>query len=512
MNRLPSRLLLALLLGACLQARGAGDAASKLYDDAQQRLEKKDIDGALIQLRNSLQADPHMLPAHLLLARTLLKKGDLPSAEAAFEEALKQGVARSEVMLDLGQLYIALGEYRKLLDRIQTNGVPAGSHAEILTQRGTAFATLGQKDAAAKAFAEARALAPRSPLPLLAEATVLARLGELEKARNQIGKALELEPANSAAWYALGTVQQKLKDNGGALTSLGKALQYNPLNVDARVARAGLLVTVGQLKDAEQDLAALDQARLADARASYLRGVVESRKGDAAKAREAYIQTTELLGLQPAGVINSDESLNFAGAMAYKALGDNEKAREHLKNLLALNANHYAGQLLAASIALEQRDPVLAQQIVSNLQRLRPNDPQVLYLQGSIHLARKRYDQAAEAFDKAAAQQPTPDTVRELALSQLSLGQGEAGINNLEKVLAVNPGDTRAAIQLITAYASTGKGQRALQLAENLLKGDPQNPLLINYLGNIKGRLGDKGGARASFQQALAKSPGFKPA
>ncbi len=512
MNRLPSRLLLPLLLGACLQAQGAGDAASKFYDDAQQRLEKKDIDGALIQLRNSLQADPHMLSAHLLLARTLLQKGDLPSAEAAFDEALKQGVARSEVMVDLGQLYIALGEYRKLLDRVNINGAPLGSQAEILTLRGTAYATLGQKDAAGKAFADARALAPRSPLPLLAEATMLARQGDLDKARSQISKALELQPANSAAWYALGTVQQKLKDNGGALTSFGKALQQQPQNVDARVARAGLLLATGQAKEAEQDLAALEQAHLADARASYLRGVIESRKGNAAKARDAYVETTELLGLQPAGVINSDESLNFAGAMAYKALGDNEKAREHLKNLLALNANHYAGQLMAASIALEQRDPALAQQIVGNLQRSRPNDPQVLYLQGSIHLARKRYDQAAEAFDKAAALQPTPDTVRELALSQLSTGQGEAGVSNLEKVLAVNPGDMRAAVQLVTAYASMGKGTRALQLVENMLKGDPQNPMLINYVGNIKGRLGDKGGARAAFQQALALSPGFKPA
>ncbi len=512
MNRLPSRLLLALLLGASLQAQGAGDAASKFYDDAQQRLEKKDVEGALIQLRNSLQADPRMLSAHLLLARTLLKVGDLASAEAAFDEALKQGVSRSEVMVDLGQLYIALGEYKKLLERVNTNGVPVGSHAEILTLRGTAFATLGQKEPASKSFAEARALAPRSPLPLLAEATMLTRQGDLEKARTQISKALEFDPANSAAWYALGTVQQKLKDGGAALTSYGKALQHQPLNVDARVARAGLYVTGNQLKEAEQDLLALEQASLADARASYLRGVLESRKGNAAKARDAYIQTTELLNLQPAGVINSDESLNFAGAMAFKALGDNEKAREHLRNLLALNANHYAGQLMAASIALEQRDPVQAQQVVSNLLRLRPNDPQVLYLQGSIHLARKRYDLAAETFDKAAALQPTADTIRELALSQLSLGQGEAGISNLEKVLAVNPGDTRAAIQLITAYASMGKGSRALQLAENLLKSDPQNPMLINYLGNIKGRLGDKGGARASFQQALAKSPGFKPA
>lgn len=512
MTRLPSRLFIALLLGASLQAQGAGDAASKFYDDAQQRLEKKDIEGALIQLRNSLQADPHMLSAHLLLARTLLKKGDLPSAEAAFEECLKQGVARSEVAVDLGQLYLALGEHRKLVDRITTNGVPAGSHAEILTLRGTALAALGQREAAVKAFAEARTLAPRLPAPLLAEAAMLTRQGELEKARAQITRALELEPANSAAWYALGTVQQKLRDLGAAQASFSKALQYNPLNVDARVARAGVLVTGGQVKEAEADLKALEQASLADVRASYLRGVIEARRGDAAKARQAYIEATELLGMQSPGVIASDESLNFAGAMAYKALGDNEKAREHLKNLLALNANHYAGQLMAASIALEQRDTTLAQQVVSNLQRTRPNDPQVLYLQGSIHLARKRYDLAAEAFDKAAAQQPTADTIRELALSQLSLGQGEAGISNLEKVLQVNPGDARAAIQLITAYASMGKGPRALQLAENLVKSDPQNPMLINYLGNVKGRLGDKGGARAAFQQALAKSPGFKPA
>jgi cytochrome c-type biogenesis protein CcmH/NrfG len=51
-----------------------------------------------------------MLAAHLLMGKVLLKGGNFEGAKAAFEDALRLGVSRSEVSLPLAQIYLQLGE------------------------------------------------------------------------------------------------------------------------------------------------------------------------------------------------------------------------------------------------------------------------------------------------------------------------------------------------------------------------------------------------------------------
>ena len=116
--------------------------AARLYEDALLRYEKEDLPGAIIQLKNALQQDSKMLAAHLLLGKALLKNGDLKGAEAAFEEALKQGVNRGEVALPLGRIYLALGRPEHVIERIPASGLPPALQVDVLTMRGTAYACL----------------------------------------------------------------------------------------------------------------------------------------------------------------------------------------------------------------------------------------------------------------------------------------------------------------------------------------------------------------------------------
>ena len=54
---------------------GADSKASKYYEDALVRYEKKDVAGAIIQLKNALQIDKSMLPVQMLLGKALLQTG-----------------------------------------------------------------------------------------------------------------------------------------------------------------------------------------------------------------------------------------------------------------------------------------------------------------------------------------------------------------------------------------------------------------------------------------------------
>ena len=60
----------AAMAGGATYSQGNAKAA-KFYEDALVRYEKKDIEGAIIQLKNALQIDPNMLPVQVLLGKEI---------------------------------------------------------------------------------------------------------------------------------------------------------------------------------------------------------------------------------------------------------------------------------------------------------------------------------------------------------------------------------------------------------------------------------------------------------
>ncbi|MFY7863416.1 XrtA/PEP-CTERM system TPR-repeat protein PrsT [Roseateles sp.] len=488
------------------------EKAAAFYEDALKRFEAGDLDSASIQLKNSLQQDKKMLAAHLLLGKVLLAKGEYGAAEAALAEALKQGVSRSEVVVSLGQLYLVTGERKRVLDEIQVTGMPSAVQADILTLRGSAFAGLGNVAQASKSFAEARALKPSAAAPWIAEAPLLMRQGEAEKAKAAATKAVELEPRNASGWYTLGMTLLNLQDYKGALAAHEKALALNEKQVDSRVARASLLMILGREKEAEKDIDLLDGWGVMDPRASYVRAVLAASRGDTNTARTAFAKTAELVdGQKPSSLAGNDPVL-LAGALAHKALDNNEKAKGYLDTLLTLNPRHFSAQLLLGGILIDSKDYSRAATLLEGAQRAAPNDPQVQMLLGSLQMARKQYLRASEHFERAAKTNATPEARRELAFSQLGMGQERVGLSNLEAYFAGNPSDLRAGIQLAMSLLNQGKPTQALQTANAMAKADAGNLTLRNFLGNIQGRVGDKKAARQTFQQILIKDVNFKPA
>jgi len=514
---LAPRLLRPLVLGLLLLSGSpwslaAADKASTYYEDGLRRFERGDLPGAIIQLKNSIQEDQKMLAAHLLLGKVLLGQGELKAAEAALEEALKQGVSRSEVAVPMAQIYLLLGDRKKLIDQITTSGLPTNAQAEVLTLRGSAYAMSGNVTQAAKSFAEAKALNPRSGSPWTAEAPMLLRLGERDKAKASAIKGTELSPNEAGAWYTLGTILQGQQDLKGALAAQDRALKINPKQVDARVARASIQIGSNQEAEASKDLAQLVEWELEDPRASFLRGFLANRKGDLTAAKTAFANAVDLIDAISPEVLAGNDPLLLAGAMSHRALGNPEKARGYLDILLGLNSKNYAAQVMLASILVDTRDYGRAMILLEGAQRINPEDPQVLFLLGTVNMARKRYVQASEFFEKSAARGGSSSAIRELGFSQLSLGQDKLGLANLEKAFAATPGDGRAGVQLANVYLNQGQTAKALQTAQAIVKREPDNLTMLNFLGNIKGRSGDKKGARDTFMQLLQKDPNFRPA
>lgn len=509
-----ARVTLALAIASCFSAPAIAtpEKAAGYYEDALRRYEKDDMSAAVIQLKNAIQQDQKMLAAHLLLGKALFKDGDLKGAEAAFEEALKQGVNRGEVAVPLGQVYLALGRPEAVIDRIQPSGLSPALQVDILTMRGNAYLESGKNSLASQSFDQARFIDPRSASPLIAEATMLLGMGRIDQAREKANKAVELAPNSAFAWSAKASVLHASMDAAGAIAAYDKALSLAPRHLDARIARAALLIDLKRETEARKDLDYLFTQAPDEPRAAYLRAVLAGQKGDAGAVGDALKEITRTIDAVPPAWLARREQLLMAGALAHYGLGNSQKAREYLDVIVARNPGNNGAKKLLASIFVDAKDYARAQSLLESLQRALPDDPQVMYLLGSVNLAQRRYSQASELLEKAASRTGSSEINRSLGFSQLSLGKMEQGQASLEKAFASNPADVQAGMTLATLYARSGKPEQALKTATSMVKRDPNNLTALNFLAALKGANGDKGGARAAYNEVLAKDPDFTPA
>jgi putative PEP-CTERM system TPR-repeat lipoprotein len=501
-----------LLAAFAAGATAAAPDAQLFYEDAVRRFEKSDLPGASIQLKTALQHDRSLLAAHVLLGKTLLRSGDLRGAEAAFGEAQKRGVSTSDIALPLAQLYLGLGRPDLVIERLVPSSAPAEAKADVLSLIGTAYLELGQARRADEAFEEARRSNPKSASPFIAECSALLRGGLVARARPLAERATALAPANADAWNLYAAVLHATSDHQAALTAYTRALSIEPRHVDARVARAALLIDLNRTAAAEEDLRFLQDSARGEPRAAYLRAVVASRSGNDKAAMTALQEVVKLIGQLSPAWLRQQEQLLMLAALAHQGLHQSEQARGYATQLVARNDRNIGAKKLLASIYISLGDYKSAAAHLDPLHKAAPHDPEVLLMVGTTSLASGNYARAAELLEKATRSTKSGEATRLLGVSQVHLGRVELGTVTLEKALAEQGLDLQAARMLSLLYVRRGQLQKAIRLAENMAAREPANAAVLNFVGTVKAAVGDMPGAQTTYLRVASLHPDYIPA
>lgn len=510
-------LLLACVLalsGMYASAFGASvDAkAAQFYEDAQVRFDRKDYGGAIVQLKNALKQDSRMLAAHVLLGKALLKKGEPAAAEVTFDEALRLGVDRSEVAVHLAQAYLEQGKYEQLLERLNAAGLPQQVKLELLVLRGNAQSELADFRAAARTYDEARAIDPRFLPLILAEAMFALQQGDRTKAAAMAEQAIAVAPGDARSWNVKASVAHSMGDTQAALAGYGKALDLAPDFFDVRVARATLLMDMGRLDEAAKDINRLQDDVPLEPRAAYLLAVYASRRGDSATVQRSLVEITKLIDPVPREIVARRDQLLLLGGLAHYGLNQTEKARDYLEGYLKRHPGHAGASKLLGSIYLSMGNAPLALSVLEPAQRSAPNDPQLLALMASAHMAQKRYQKAASLLEEAIRLGAGAEVRTDLGMSLIGAGQDLSGFEQLQQAYRNDPGQPRAGVTLATLYLQRGQPKRAVEIAEAVVKRDPGNLVAANLLGVARTAAGDRAGGRAQYERVVAQSPAFLPA
>jgi len=484
--------------------------ASRFYEDALTRFEKKDYAGAVVQLKNALKVDNKSIAVQVLMGKALLANGEANAAEVALNEALRLGVNRAEVVIPLASASIMQGKQQDLLDnaRFASAGLPPGIQQQLALIRAGAAADVGDQKAALRLVEESRALDPGSASTWMAEVPIRIRARQIREAQAAADRALALAPGDAEAQYLRGTVAHVQGDLKSAQAFYDKALQIKPTHTEALVSRGGLLLDTGRIQEAGRDADELVRSSKTEPRGMYLKALVAERQGNAAAAKSALNDVTALLDPVPPEFLRYRPQLLMLGGLAHYGLQQFEKAKPYLEGVLRQQPSSPVAKLLA-QIHLRDKNLDRAIANLDSYLRAYPSDGQAVLLLASAHMTQGRHARATQLTQDALKLGDNASLRTTLGMSLLGSGKLANAVPELEAALKKDPGQLQAGSALVSIYLQSGQAARAVALAESLVKQAPRNPGLYNLLGMAKHSAGDAAGARTALLEAVAMDPSY---
>jgi cellulose synthase operon protein C len=467
---------------------------------AQQMIDRGDLRGAQLELRNAVRLDPQNSSAHYRLGVVQLRLGDPVAAEKELKTARDQGFDTRATNLPMAQAYMQQSKFKEMLRDFPVQGLPPDQAAPILVLRSLAQLSLDDQTAATASAAEAERLMPQFPDAAIASARAAIARRDFPGAEQKTDRALQINPRSTDAMVLKGQLLNVKGDRTRALESFDAALALNPNLVAARLERANILVITGQDARAREDVQAVLAIEPRSAMATYLQGVLQVKAEDYAGADASLTKLGPTLTRFPRGLLYQ--------AIAKYNLGQAEQASEAATKFLARNPDDPDAVKLFARVELAGRRTAKAIEVLSKAASSGNADADTLDLLGRAYALAGKPEQAVQSMERAVALAPgNADILTRLASIRMNTGDSAHAAGDLEKVLQMAPEQAGAAEALVVAAISSGEIDRAAVALERVRKAQGDSETVGNLAALIKMAQLDMAGAEALLNDTIKRFP-----
>jgi tetratricopeptide (TPR) repeat protein len=473
--------------------------------------EKGDAEGALTHLRRVAKSEPLNAGVQYELGQTLRQSGDLTGAQQAFERALNIDPELREGYYGLG---VVLKQEGATARRVKA--APA-SPADDLYRSGKEAAARGDLNGAKQQFFEALRVDDRHADAHNLLGFVLGQQGDLPAAVGQLERAVALRPEVAEPHYNLGVALWYSGAKERAIAELREGARLDPSSGATHAFLGNAYRETGQLGEARISLQRAI-ALMPPIAADYIDlGIVFLRTGELAQALgqfETGLNATTVLpapdwnaaiaGLRKTLGHTPDNAVahNILGLMLGRQGADSKEVLAEFREAVRLRPDFAEAHNNIGLVLAQNNDDGPAIAAFREALHLRPDFADAHTNLGAA-LTQTDNEQAVKELQNAVALAPTSVKAQfNLAVAYAASPNGGAKeVEQLRKVIALDPNFARAHLSLGKALLRDGKVPEAVTELQEATRLDPQGGDAHYQLGLALMRAGRKDEAAAEVQK-----------
>lgn len=359
----------------------------------------------------------------------------------------------------------------------------------------------GDYDAALGEYKAAMLLDPQSVYVRRQAINLALHIGRVAEAESWADYIVEAAPSSAENWILYGNVRWAKNDIDGAIRAFTKAVELEPENDEAVYQLAGANST----RDPDASIKYLERyAGLrpdAAAETYFQMATLHGMRGRAELAKEYMVKSAaeDSYYLQPRFALANHYEVNgdTAAAVAqYEELADLDPSNRELLNHL--------GALLAGPAV---GDIARAEKYFLKANALDQTDPDSCFWLSLIAEQRDDYEAAASHIERSSGLKDNPGLVMRLAYYYSQARQPEKAVKLLEESHARWPKNDEIAYFLALGLDDTGKTKRALELMKRIIASSPGYREARMQYAIVSEREGDIGTAESQFRIILSSEP-----
>lgn len=499
-------------------------------------LNQRKLNEACNLFQQSYEASPGNAPTYWGLSRCALATGDAAEARDWLERALKLEHKRARTWIHVGNLELAGKDTAKALAAYSNALQIEPNNLDALQSLVAVHVKAGDTKRAREHLAVIQKLAPKSTRAHYLEASIAYSEKKFAEANAALQEALKVSPDHIPSLMLAGMSAHALGSYQEAETHFKRFLLQLPGHAEGLKMLATTQIKSKQFDKALVTLAPFLSPGVRDAQGLALAGEAQMGNGNPSEAAGLFERA---LALEPGNV-----TIRTQLGLSQLAAGNTQDAIDELTDASRRSSSLQADTLLAVAY-LSRKDYDRALAALANLQKKGDTSAKIHHLRGQAYLgkndkvaARRSFEQALAAdaaffpavaslvqLDVADNKQDAARLRLERALDQdknrvaamLVLarlaarnGQEKASVEWLEKAVRADAKAIQPRVELVRHYLARKEGQKALALANEAVRANPDHPAALNLLGTVQLALDDKASSASTFSR-LTRETGQSP-
>lgn len=475
------------------------ESSETLVAQAKQYQQKGDMNAAMIQLKNALQANPDDGEARFLLASAYIENGDGAAADKEIRRAISLKYPSDKTAPLLARVLLAQGQPQKALDETAEEAKKNGS--DLMLYRAEALLSLNKRDDAGAVLEQALQTQPNNALLLAAKGRLAQINGDPDGAMRLADQALAASPQSQEALMFKADLLRVQRKTDEAIAQYDKVLAVKPNHRSAHIEKVYLELTNGQYDKAQADLDKAKKITPGSMLVTYTQALLDFSQNKNAAAEE---NIQKVLRIAP----DHMPTILLAGAVALRQ-GSLQQSEQYLRKYVEkFPDNVYARKMLASALLKTGQSPD-ALSVLTPALKSGTEDLQVFALAGETYMQARDFNKATEYFEKASSKAPESAGLHvQLGLSMLQKGDTAKGIAELEKAVKLDK-TPQAGLVLTRAHLSQKNFDKAQGAVTELEKQFPNNEVVHELKGLMQVGKKDFAAARASFEKSASLKPDY---